>query len=423
MTLTQMLQKIVKVERHEISAALASFAYFFCLLCGYYILRPVRDEMGISGGLANLPWLFTGTFIVMFAAVPVFGWASARLPRGTLLPAVYGFFIANLLIFYTLMTHGADMRLVAPAFFIWVSVFNLFVVSVFWSFMVDIYSEPQAQRLFGFIAAGGSAGALTGPALTAALAVALGTANLLLVSAAFLALALLFIYQLLNWAQKHSTPQRRARSGEPIGGSAWAGITMVARSPYLLGICAYMLLYSLLFSFVYFEQARIMAESYGASNERVRIFATLDFATNVLALLIQIFVVPRLFKWLGIAITLALLPALSAAGFVVLGLYPLLAVVVVFQVVRRAGEYAITKPARELLFTVVGREQKYKAKNFVDTVVFRGADAASGWLYAAAKGLGAGVSALSFIAAPLALGWMVLGWHLGKKQQAMLKTD
>ena len=268
------LNRIVNVERHEISAALASFAYFFCLLCGYYILRPVRDEMGISGGLSNLPWLFTGTFIVMFAVVPVFGWASARLPRATLLPAVYGFFIANLLIFYGLMTHGADIRLVAPAFFIWVSVFNLFVVSVFWSFMVDIYSEPQAQRLFGFI-----------------------------------------------------------------------------------------------------------------------------------------------------AVTLALLPALSAAGFVVLGLYPLLAVVVVFQVVRRAGEYAITKPARELLFTVVGREQKYKAKNFVDTVVFRGADAASGWLYAAAKGLGAGVSALSFIAAPLALGWMVLGWHLGKKQQAMLKTD
>jgi AAA family ATP:ADP antiporter len=404
---------MVAVEPGEISATLLAFAYFFCLLCAYYILRPVRDEMGIQGGVENLQWVFTATFVAMLAAVPVFGAAAARLPRRRLVPLVYVFFILNLVIFYLLLRGGVATGWVARAFFVWLSVFNLFVVSVFWSFMADIFDNAQARRLFGFIAAGGSAGAVAGPSLTAALAPVAGPVNLLLVSAAFLLAALACVIGLGRTAAR-SGP---AAGGEAVGGTVLGGVRKVLRSPYLLGICAYIVLYTTLSTFLYFEQARIVRDAFTDPARRTAVFAWMDLAVNVLTITTQVLATGRLVAWMGVAATLALVPALVAAGFLLLGTWPTLAVLIGFQVVRRAGNYAIARPAREMLFTVVGREEKYKSKNFIDTVVYRGGDAVSGWVFTGLSAIGFGLSAIAYTAVPVAALWGVTGWLLGRAQE------
>jgi AAA family ATP:ADP antiporter len=410
---------LVPVRTGEWRAVGLAFAWFYCLLAGYYVLRPVRDAMGIAGGVDRLPWLFTATFIAMLALTPVFGWLTSRLPRRRFLPAVYAFFGLNLLGFYGLIATNVAPQLTAEAFFVWVSVFNLFVVSVFWSFMVDLFTEPQGARLFGLIAAGGSAGALTGPLLTALFVNTLGTANLLLVSAGFLGLALVCLYGLLPEAPARVRPAPATGNEGPIGGSMWAGLTAIARSPYLLGVCAYLFLHSALFTMLYFETATLALDAYPGREGRIAFFARIDLAVNALTALLQLGLTARLLRWLGVAGTLATLPALTVAGFIVLALFPLFAVVVVFQVLRRAGEYALAKPARELLFSVLDREDKYKAKNVIDTVVFRGADTASGWLYQALKPLALSLSTLSWLAAPLAAGWALLALALGRRQRQL----
>jgi AAA family ATP:ADP antiporter len=414
------LTRITRVERGEVAALLWAFACFFCVLCGYYILRPLRDEMGVQGGVENLPWLFSATFAAMLAAVPLFGWAAARLPRRRLVPWTYLFFIANVLVFYALFAGGVAPSAVARGFFIWVSVFNLFVVSVFWSLMTDIFRPEQAARMFGFVSAGGSCGALAGPALTASLAAQLGTARLLLLSCAFLALALVCIHALLRWAGAGASG--RTESGEKIGGTPWSGIAEILRSPYLLGIVAYVLLYTVLFGFAYFELARLVAAAYPDSAQRTVLFAEVDLAVNVLTLFGQVFVVAKLVEKLGVGAALALLPALGLIGFAAIGIAPVLAVLVVFQVLRRAADYAIARPAREMLFTVLGREAKYKSKNFIDTVVFRGGDAASGWVYTALKAMGLGLAGIAAAAIPGAILWLALGLVLGR-QHARLAHD
>ncbi len=426
-----MLKRIVNVREDETPTLLWSFAYFFCLLCSYYILRPVRDEMGIQGGLENLQWMFTGTFVAMLVVVPIFGAAVARFPCHRLLPLVYYFFILNLLGFFALFKAGIVPTYVARAFFIWVSVFNLFVVSVFWSFMADLFTNAQARRLFGFIAAGGSAGAIVGPALTASLAAPLGPVNLLLISALFLALAIVCIHRLVRWAAKHeddlraqASPEERQTNGSrsvevPIGGGILTGVKLAFRSPYLLGICLYIWLYTTLSTFLYFEQAHIVASAFAESAGRTALFASIDLAVNALTILGQVFVTGRMVARFGLPVTLALMPAVVGLGFVTLGLFPVLAVLVAFQVLRRAGNYAIARPAREMLFTVIGREEKYKSKNFIDTVVYRGGDAVSGWLFAGLTGMGLGLSAIAFVAVPVAAAWLVTGLALGKKQEAL----
>jgi len=415
-----LLQRLVAFQPGELRGLAWSFLYFFSLLCGYYVLRPVRDEMGIQGGVENLQWVFTGTFVVMLAAVPLYGWAVARLPRRRLLPAVYLFFIANLLVFYLLLRAGLAPAASARAFFVWVSVFNLFVVSVFWSFMADLYSNAQARRLFGFIAAGGSAGAVTGPALTTALAPLLGPANLMLVSAAFLAVALLCIGRLLAWsatASGHTAQATAAARG--TGGGLWAGLRQVLVSRYLLGICVYVLLYTTLSTFLYFEQAHIVRDAFESPGERTRLFAAIDLAVNALTIVVQLFFTARVVRWLGVGGTLALVPLGVAVGLVALGAFPGLVALVSVQVLRRAGGYAVSRPAREMLFTVVEREQRYKAKNVIDTLVYRGGDAASAWLYTGLAALGLGLGAIAFIGVPLALLWAYNGLQLGRAQERL----
>jgi AAA family ATP:ADP antiporter len=419
--LHSLLGRVVQVRREEMAAMLWSFCYFFCLLCGYYMLRPVRDEMGIQGGVGDLQWLFTGTFLAMVAAVPLFGWLSARFPRRTLLPIVYIFFAANLLVFYALLESEIAPVRIAQAFFIWVSVFNLFVVSVFWSFMADLFRNEQARRLYGFISAGGSSGALIGPLVTANLAPDIGPANLLPISAVMLFAAVLCIYRLAAWSDGH--PDRRGSSRqigeEAIGGGIFGGITRTLKSPYLLGICIYVLLGTLLGTFLYFHQANIVAVEVPSSGERTALFAKIDLAVNLLTVVCQLFVVSRLIRRFGVGAALTLLPVIAIGGFFAIGLMPTLAVLVVFQVIRRAAEYAITRPAREILFTVLNREEKYKSKNFIDTVVFRGGDAVSGWLFDGLRMLGLGFAGIAFVGVPIAIVWAGTGWLLARSQDEL----
>ena len=415
------LQRLVNVKPGEERAMMWAFSYFFVLLCSYYILRPMRDEMGIAGGVENLQWLFSGTFVAMLAMVPVFGWLTARYSRAVFLPVVYGFFITNLLLFYILFKSDLTAAWVARAFFIWVSVFNLFVVSVFWSFMTDIFSNRQARRLFGFIAAGGTAGALVGPALTAIMVEPLGAENLLLISAALLGWAMFCVRQLIAWRKAHEdTDAVSAQSADlPLGGSMLAGIQLVVRSPYLLGIGLLMLLFTTLATFLYFQQAEIIRDAFADSSQRTAVFASIDFAVNLFTVLIQVFLTARLVNWLGLSWTLALVPLLLTLGFMALAVSPVLSVLVLVQIVRRAGNYAIMRPTREMLYVVLGREEKYKAKNFIDTTVYRGGDAISAWIYAGLRGLGMGLSGIAWLAVPLAGLWALLAYRLGREQTGM----
>ncbi len=398
-----------------------SFVYFFCLLCGYYVLRPVREEMGIQGGVANLPVLFTATFVAMLVLVPIFGWASARWERRRLLPFAYYFFIAHIVGFYFLMVNGVNPARVAQGFFVWLSVFNLFVVSVFWSFMSDIFRNDQAKRLYGVIAAGGSLGAMAGPALTAAWVAQLGIANLLLVSCMFLLGAVLCIHQLNHWAAHASHHAPAENRGDALGGSVWAGARLVLRSRYLLAVCGYILMISTLGTFLYLEQARIVAATIPSSAERTQLFATVDLAVNGLTLFVQLFVTAQLVLRFGVTFCLMLMPVVSVVGFGLLAAVPTLAAIIGLGVIRRAMEYAITRPAREVLFTVVSREERYKAKNVIDTVVNRGGDAMSGWLNTGVKMLGATTAQVALTAIPLALLWAGLGFYLGKEQERFAK--
>ncbi|MBI2509550.1 MAG: MFS transporter [Betaproteobacteria bacterium] len=423
------LARVVAVRPVEVRALLWSFAYFFCLLAGYYVLRPLRDEMGIAGGVRNLPWLFTATFIVMLAVVPVFGAVVARLPRRRFIPLVYHFFVANIAIFWLLLTLDIGKLQVARAFFVWISVFNLFAVSVFWSFMADLYASEQGKRLFGFIAAGGSAGALAGPTLTVWLAAPLGPVNLLIVAALLLEAAVLCALRLESAAPQLRTEARAASGAAPagapdaaapeppeaaeIGGDWLAGIYMVLRSPYLAGIALWVALLSLAGTFLYFQQANIVAAASDDPAVRTRIFATIDFATGILTIIVQCFATGRLITRFGAGPAAAFLPFVFCLGFLALWLTPMLWVVIAFQAAQRAANFAISNPA----FTVLAREEKYKAKNVIDIVVFRGGDAASGWLFALLRGSGLELGAISLATVPVTAAWLALALALGRAHE------
>jgi AAA family ATP:ADP antiporter len=396
------LTRVLRAQQHELPALAWAFGYFFLLLCSYYVLRPVRDSLAVGVGTETLRWLFTATFVAMLALVPVFGWLCARFPRSKLLPAVYVFFALNLLAFV--------LELNPFVFFVWLSVFNLFVVSVFWSFMSDLFDSAQAARLYGTIAAGGSCGAIAGPLLAA---VVPDSRILLFLSAALLVATTVCIVMLSRWARAHP------RSGDPpaeqpVGGSILAGARAALTSPFLLAICGYLLCYTALSTALYFQQIEIVRHAVSDPAERTRLFASLDLTVNSLTLVIQILAFSRLASLLGPAGMLALVPILSVLGFLWLGATPTLTALIAFGVTRRIGEFAISKPARETLFTIVPREERYKAKNFIDTVIYRGGDALAGWLFAAVS---------AFIAAAVALAWTGLAFYLGARMKSWTRND
>ena len=411
--------KFIDIKREEWPAFAWSFLYFFFLLCAYYVLRPVRDEMGIQGGIKNLPWLFTGTFVGMLIVTPLFGWVSSRWPRRTFLPLVYVFFIANLLAFYAAMQASTfDKTTIAAAFFIWLSVFNYFVVSVFWSFMTDVFDSDSAKRLFGAIAAGGSMGAMVGPIITAALVKQAGVANLLLIASLLMGAAVVCVIGLGRWAARRArSDPGHERDEEPLGGGILDGIKLAFASPYLLTICGYVALLQLLGNYFYLEQLRVMAESIPSSAERTQLFAHLDLAVNTLTLVSQVFITSALVRRVGLIFCLILLPALAVFTLGITGLMPTLALISIATVIRRASEFAIGKPAREILFTVVSREERYKAKNVIDTVVSRGSDLVSTWGHAGLRSLGMSTAQMAFSAIPLCIFMIGAGVYLGRSQQ------
>ncbi len=423
--LTRQLQRVVEVREEEVRALLLSAAYFFCILSAYYVIRPIRDEMAVAGGVRNLPWLFTGTLVTMLLVNPPFAVLVARFSRKRFVSITYRFFMTNLAAFFLLFsvsqsTHGVW---IGRAFFVWTSVFNMFVVSIFWAFMADVFRTDQSKRLFGFIGVGGTLGGLVGAAITASFVEQVGSANLLLVSIVLLELAVFFVRRLSGlFASLRRGSDAVVQEEQPIGGSALAGFTHIARSPYLLGICAYLLCYTFAATVLYFQQASIADQYFTVRAARTAFFAKIDFAVNALTVLTQLFLTGRIVRVLGVGVTLTLLPAVCIVGFTSLGLVPTLAVLVVFQVLRRAGEFAVTRPTRETLYTVVSREDRYKAKSLIDTFVYRSGDQIAAWSYTFLAWLGLGLTTIAFMVAPLAGLWLLIGLWLGRKQTAILAS-
>lgn len=406
------------MKRSEVGTLAWSFLFFLLLMSSYYLLRPLRDEMGIQGGVENLPWMFTGTFLGTALVVPIFGWIASNVSKRRITPTFYGVFLTVLLVFYVLMKANYRPDETAIAFFIWVSVFNLFVVSVFWSFMVDVFDRDQSERLFGFVAAGGTTGAIVGPTLATTLPPLTGTDNLLLLSGILLSGTLFCVHRILS-REKPQKPSTEATTPGPnktdysekggiIGGHFLDGFKKLFSSPYMLGIGLFIVLYSSTSTFVYFEQANIIEEAIGTSAQRTQVFALIDFAVNALTLIGQLFVTGPITERFGPGPSLVSLPLVTVLGFVALGLSPILIVLIVFQVIRRASNYALARPARETLFSPLTPGEKYKGKNIVDTLVYRAGDAASGWVFAGFQGLGLSLTGISFVGAGFAAGWILL---------------
>src|SRR4030088_2615615 len=397
------LQRAVPATTRGRSAAPWSLAYFFTLLAGYYVLRPLRDQMGIAGGVKNLPWLFTATFLSLLVAQPLYGALVARLPRVKFIPIVYHFFVANLVLFWVLLTFDVEKVIVARAFFVWVSVFNLFAVAVFWSFMADLFTAEQGKRLFGFIGAGGTAGALLGPVVTIWLSAPLGPVNLLIAAAVFLEAAVFCVHRIERAADARTEVDPR---GQRVGGGAFAALPELIRSPYLLGVAAWVSLLSFGATIAYFAQANIVSASiHGAANQ-TRLFAGIDLAVGLLSLATQVFATARFLKRFGTGIAAAARPAIYVVGFAAVAIAPTLSVVVTLQVAQRWMNFAIANPARQVFFTVVGREEKYKAKNFVDVVIYRGSDALSGWAFDSLQAIGLKPGVVALCAPPGAALWL-----------------
>ncbi len=425
----ELIRRVVPVERYEFPALLWSFLYFFCVLAAYYILRPVRDEMGVLLGAHKLPWLFSTVFLTMLAVIPLFGWVAGHFPIRRLLPTVYGFFVMNLLVFYAALQSGFELQAIGPIFFVWLSVFNLFVVSIFWSFMADVFPTDAARRLFGCISAGGSLGAMTGPFITAMAVKGVGIHGLLLVSGMFLLCAVGCILALLKWYHAYhgidlgGTHLSSSKTSDAAPPSLWIGAVRIIRSPYLRGIALYLMGYSVLSTFLYSQQTILIPEVMPSSEDRIQLFASVDLGINVLAFMLQFFAIGWLLTRFGVVIMLAVMPIVSLIGFGVFGLATVLPVLIGFGVLRRAGEFSITKPTRETLFTVVTREEKYQAKNVIDTVVHRGADATGTGIVSLLHTWGMGLSHMAFTAIPIALLWVGTGLWLGRRHEQIRRNQ
>ena len=382
---------------------------FFSVLCGYFVLRPVRDEIGVRAGVEQLPWLFTGTFAATLLLVPLFGWIVARVQRRAIAAATYALCATLLLLTYGGL-QSANIVAWGAGLFIGISVLNLFIISVFWSLMADSFVEGEARQTYGIIAVGGTAGAIAGPALTAMLAPRIGPMNLLPISAAFLALAA--VLSLL-------IPRRRdAPPGQKIGGNIIAGVKLALRNRSLLQIALIIICYTTVSTILYLEQADIVKRAISGSGERTRYFALLDLANNVTTVLLQALITSRVLTRLGLKFALTAAPALVGSGLAALAVFPRLGLVAVLQVIHRAGEHAFTRPGREVVFTTVTPEERFKAKNFIDTFVYRGNDALVAWGIGALHAAGAGIATIATMGVVVAMGWAANGYALGRKHDA-----
>jgi len=413
------LQRTLNIRPDEVPATLASAAFFFCVLTALMVLRPAREALGMQRGLDAVRWLFVGTAVVTLAVNPVFGLLVSRMRRIAFIVATYGFFAASLLVFYLLLTLAPEAigEVSGMVFYVWFSVFNFFSTMVFWALMADRFTLEQSKRFFGTVAVGGTLGAIFGPWLAQRLAQPFGTASLLLVAVTFLLLASAMAW--LVTRLRPGTPasgEPKAEPPTPIGGSAWAGFRSALTSPYLLAISAYVLILAVVVTFIYFTRLAMVAEVGSDLDTRTTVFAHLDLWTQMATLLLQLIVTGHLMRRLGVPLTLALLPIVVAVGFAGLYVVGTLTALVIFDAVFRAVQRAIMRPARETLFTVVNREDRYKAKAFIDTFVYRAGDVTGAWTEGLLGRLGLGLAALSALVIPLAAVWMALGIWLGREQ-------
>jgi AAA family ATP:ADP antiporter len=419
--LLRALNRACDIEPRETRATLASFLLVLVLMGSYYILRPVRDAMASDWTDAEVSWLWTFTFLFSAIAVSLYGGAVTRIRFQRLVPAVYGFFAASFLLFYLGTQTLPERTLLDKSFYVWISLFSLFHVSVFWSFMADTFSKPQATRLFGFIGAGASIGAIGGPAFAALLVGDLGTDPLLLV-ASLLAVATLPI---VAWIQrlKYSDLDNvdvAVDSGDfqYIGGNPLAGFSEFLQSRYLLAIGLFIFFYTSIGSFVYFELKNLLTDY--DREARSQIWAMMDLIVNTLTVLVAAFATGRIAKHMGLSFTLASVPVLITAGMLTVAAAPMLGVVVALQIVRRAGNYAVSRPAREMLFTVVDREVRFKAKPVIDIVIYRGGDMLNAWAFTAlTQGLGLGMAAVALAGSGIAGLWALTGIYLGRRFRDM----
>lgn len=415
-------RRLIAVRPEEIAPLAWAWLYIFAVLSSYYIMRPIREQMGVAGGVNNLQWLFTATLVGLLLLNLPFAYLVKTLPRSRFIPITYRFFAANILLF-ALLLHFADPAhsiWIGRAFFVWISVFNLFVVSVFWALVVDVFNSEQGKRLFGFITAAATIGAICGSSITASLARHVPVDLLLIGAALLLEVAVLAVRGLSRLsAALHARPDEPGE--RPIGGNLLAGITHPFKSAYLANISLFILLFAITSTFLYFQQAALVRDNFHDRASQTAFFAQIDLAVNAITLIVQLFFTGRILAFLGVALTLTVLPLLTLFGFGALALMPTVPVLVAFQVLRRSSNYAVARPTREVLYTVVPREDRYKAKNFIDTVVYRAGDQIGAWSYALVAMMSFGHNALTGIAVALAALWLINAWWLGRRQDAMAR--
>ncbi|HVS30501.1 MAG TPA: MFS transporter [Thermoanaerobaculia bacterium] len=415
--MTSVLQRLANVRREEIGPIVFAALYFFSILTALMVLRPAREALGMQRGIEAIRWLFMGTLVITAAANPLFGWLVSRFRRMVFIAATHVLFAANLLMFYGLLVFAPDAvgETTGQVFYVWMSVFNFFITMLFWALMADRFSLEQSKRLFGVIAAGGTLGAIFGSWLASVLAERIGTPALLLVAAGFLMLAVVSAWMLVRMKSDHSAGAG-AVDRAIIGGSAWEGFRAALRSPYLLGISAYVLILAVMVTFLYFTRLQMVAALGEDLDMRTGIFARLDLIVQTSTLVLQLVIAGHLMKRLGVHVALALVPVIVAIGYAGLAMVGSLVALVIFESVFRATQRAIMRPARETLFTVVSREDKYKSKAFIDTFVYRTGDVVGAQTEGLLGRIGAGLVALASVAVPLAMVWAALGIWLGRTQ-------
>lgn len=409
------LQTSLNIEDHEVKAALSSFLFVVILMSAYYILRPVRDAMASDWTDAEVSWLWTLNFFISTAVVAVYGIAVSRFRFQLLVPAMYGIFALTFVVFYVLASTSGDRTLIDKSFYVWVSVFSLFHISVFWSFMSDLFNKEQAGRLFSIIAVGASVGGLIGPTIPSFFSESLGTDNLMLIASVMLLIPIpiIFYLQSLKSSDLRNEDLYLRKPNATIGGNPFSGFKMFFANPYLLAIGLFIFLYTGVSSFVYFELKNLLSEL--SRVERTAVWAKMDLAVNILSITTGLFATGRIVGKFGMPVTIALVPVLICVGLLILAISPFLAAVMTLQIVRRAGNYAVTRPAREMLFTRVDRETRFKAKPVIDIVAYRGGDMLMAWLFTGlTQGLGLGLAAVAMVGAGIAALWSMVGIYLGR---------
>jgi AAA family ATP:ADP antiporter len=423
--LARLFKSAAIIEAVEMRAVILSMAFFFLLFGSYSIVKPVRDAMGTVYGMANIQQLFTGTFIASFLFAPLYSGLASRIKLSTFLPWVYGVVAASILVFYALFEAAqAQDRWVAAAFYVWVSTFNILIISVFWTFMADIFSRTQAKRLFGFVAAGGTLAGIAGPAMATLLVKSVGNNNLMLISALGFMLTAVLVRMLTAEKRRmaaagveaqHTTLDRR------LAGNPFDGFRLLFRSPYLLLLALFLLLMTWISTIVYIQLGELITRAFSSREARTQAYATIDLVVNSAAVLIQLFGTGRIISRFGVTTGLLVNPIIMVIAFVAVMFSPVLMVLGGIQVLRRVAEYAVAKPTREMLFTVVDQESKYKAKNVIDTVVYRFGDVSSAWISSFI--LPFGVVGLATFGVIVSAAWFPIAYVLGKRYEGVRAGD